>query len=878
MKEKKSNISDIIELVLAVIVPLLALLIGMRDLMMSSNDVYPVTSDAMGHLSKVKYIAECFKEFKIPHWFPNWYNGSTVSQYYPPLSYMIMAPIQMITNNVMVTYKIFCALSIFTGALGVWLFCKKFIGDWCGIFGAFIYCIEPFLLRSLLSAGVLAQGPVFMISPWFLYSVLSYVFNPKRSLWAINTILTALLILSHAMHAYMMSFCMMLILLVFAIFKKIDFKNYVLLGLSIGMGGMITAVWAIQGATRLENPTIPYLLEEATLIYTATLDWYNGINKISGKLYLHLVFLIVGVISAVLYSIANIRKKNGTTDRNDYVEYSLLLFFFTLVFSFGRHLPFFNLIPLYKSLVPGRILSLTAVCTGILCAYLVYRASKIGRYRITGSFLSLSICVLITIGVNPLETHSYTLDVNKTYERIMTKIGKDGSNFDKGRYTWLASVFSWETYFPVIYNFNTTDGWNIEGTPHNTAIWLHNIALVGNCEDYVIKNLLSWNVRSLLVDKSYERLIEKLTKEYHFYGIDGYDRFTVLKNDTPSSYYLRDQRDTTVVGIDGDGLAMTFPWIVRGTRQKLSNKDINEFEEYKTVYFNEPNMESLYDVKNFENLVRELVKKGKTVIIETNSNQNFTLFGVSPHDVVVDQNTVLQLNEKSRFKSDIKSFEFKQRDIAKAYIGLDKVYYTLDKKGGTLTNDIIGEKHIPEGSVYFVGMAMSQYLTSSQIKRSGYSPNNSDYEYYKPIEKIMESVLVIGHPNKEFKPEPFPVIDHQWTYNGGMFEYTSDVDADVVISVTYTPRWEITLDEHKINARSKENLIQVHLPAGTHRVKLHYGMTKYGRIGTAVTFIGFITALLILVWYRRLVNMVYNTMDKVYKKLNINEQHIKSPI
>lgn len=869
MKQKKVDFSFMVEFVTVVVVSLASLMVGMRDLMMASNDVYPITSDAMGHLAKVAYIAECLQQWKLPSWFPFWYNGSTVSQYYPPLSYILMAPIQVATGNVMLTYKIFCFLSIFIGALGVWFCCRKFMGNWCGVFGAAVYCVEPFLLRSLTLAGVLAQGPVFMISPWFLYSVLRYVLNPKRSLWIANAVFTALLILSHAMHAYMMCLCITIILVICAIFRKIDGKKVTMLGLAIAVGGVSTAVWAVQGATRLENPAIPYLLEEAALIYTATLDWYNGVNERSGGLYFHGILFISCAAAALIYTVLNLKKKNRCIHGNVYIGYTILLFLFTVVFSFGKHLPFFGVVPLARSLVPGRILSLTAVCAAVLCAYIVYTVSRIGRYKEIRALMGLIVASAIMLGVNPLGNHSYTRDLNEMYKGIMTKIGGEGGPFDKGRYSWLASVFSWESYFPVIHNFNTTDGWNIEGTPHNSAIWLHNIALVANREDYVIKNLLHWNVRSLLVDKNYEKLLRKLKEEQGFYEVDGYERFSILKSDSPSSYYFEDRRDTAVAGLGGDGMAITFPWVVRGTRQKLSLADIQELRRYKTIYFSQPDMDTRYDVEKFEALVRQLVKEGKTVIVEAGSDQNFPVLGVSSYDVEVDGDTVLHRNENAQFSCAVKSLEFNEAHTSRAYIGLDLAYYILDKKNSTLSSDIIGEKYIEEGKVYFVGMMLSQNLEASYIQRVGYVPEIQGDRGVLPQKEILEAILEIGSPEKEFKPESFPVLRQQWEYNGGEFEYVSDREAEITVSVTYTPHWKITLDGERIPAQSKENLISLRLPSGRHTVKLHYGMTRYGIIGLVITCMGLFMGILIGIGYKRFESRIDQLIGRLGKTLEV---------
>ncbi|MHB8919147.1 MAG: 6-pyruvoyl-tetrahydropterin synthase-related protein, partial [Desulfocucumaceae bacterium] len=152
-----------------------AIIFSMWPVFSAPSNVYPATVDGMGHLTKVKYIADCFKELKWPSWFPYWYNGATVMQYYPPLSYLLLAPIQMIFDNVMITFKFFLFSTQFIGSLGVWYFCHRFIGSWVGIVGGLLYALQPFLLRSLLLSGVVAQGPIYALTPWLLVLTLLFI-------------------------------------------------------------------------------------------------------------------------------------------------------------------------------------------------------------------------------------------------------------------------------------------------------------------------------------------------------------------------------------------------------------------------------------------------------------------------------------------------------------------------------------------------------------------------------------------------------------------------------------------------------------------------------------------------------------------------------
>lgn len=116
------------ELLVAVIIAGLACCAALSNYLFVSNDYYPLTSDAMGHMAKVKYITDCLLRGEFPAWFPYWYNGATVWQYYPPLSYLLMVPVQMMTDNVMLTFKINCFIILFVGSMGVWFF-AAFMSD-----------------------------------------------------------------------------------------------------------------------------------------------------------------------------------------------------------------------------------------------------------------------------------------------------------------------------------------------------------------------------------------------------------------------------------------------------------------------------------------------------------------------------------------------------------------------------------------------------------------------------------------------------------------------------------------------------------------------------------------------------------------------------
>lgn len=876
-----------LELLLALIVAVLASLASFSTLLFCSNDLYPVTADSMGHLTKVRYLAECFSKLEFPSWFPQWYNGSTVMQYYPPLSYIMMAPIEMICHNVTLTYKIFCFFVLFSGGMGIWLFCRKYIGNWCGLFGIIVYCIQPFLTRSLYGAGVLAQGPVFAISPWYVLFILSYCLNPtKLKLFLIST-LTFLLIISHAMHAFMVCFCIACVLFIFVLIKKIKLINFFSLGLSMAIGALIAGYWWLVGATSFETPGVPYLLEEAGLLYTATWDWFLPGEGNKAGLIFGISVSIACIIALLVYLISKHAKLNSENNRY-FVLYNILLTFFTFVFSFGTRIPFFTLVPLYQSLVPGRILSLSSVSAAIACAYLVYSIMRFSKekkilYKIMTSMICIIIMSTILFQLNPYNDKHDAVDINGIYDNVMAMNSGTGEPFDKGRYEWIAPVHSAETYFPVKYGFNTADGWNIEGTSHNRSIWSYNIALLSNCEDYVIKDMLFWNVRSILTLSDRTRLRKALEDSIYSFkyerGENEWNGGVLYTSDVPSSYFLTDKRNSITIGKGSPPVSLEFPFMVKDYSDDISTYSIEELKRYKLLYLVEPPIQTLTQAQQTESIIKELVKCGSTVIVEPSKTQTIPLFNVSAFDINFEGNPQLRKLE-TPFHSSIDKIDFYEKGITRALAGLDDVYYKLYENDGRLQNDIIGAKNIEEGKVYFIGMHLSQYLKSSTILINGYNREET-YPYAEKIKTILNDLFSLTTYNKNFTPESFPVTSSKWDYKGGEFEYSVQSPQEITISESYTPRWKITVDGNPIPVKQRESLIVLDLPAGDHKVALKYGITKYGFVGYMITVFGLLLLILYLCFYHKLTDFyksIGNKLASFFEFIDLFELNKEAPL
>jgi len=178
-----------------------------------------------------------------------------------------------------------------------------------------------------------------------------------------------------------------------------------------------------------------------------------------------------------------------------------------------------------------------------------------------------------------------------------------------------------------------------------------------------------------------------------------------------------------------------------------------------------------------------------------------------------------------------------------------------------LQNDIIGTKRVGKGEVLFLGMHLSQYLKAVYALNLGVPEDIKEYPSCSDeIKTLFEDIFKTYEIERDFWPDPFPVNNVRWNYKGVDFDYSSQAAQEMTISITYTPRWKVTIDGKPSDVGQHENLITLQLPAGGHKVQLKYGLTKYAVIG----YTTLITGLLLLFLFTRYYDINISNLRKLY--------------
>ncbi len=858
----------LLEFMLAVIFSVAASTAAFSNVAFMPTDLFNVTSDGMGHLAKISYLAEHYRQLEFPSWCPFWYNGSTMMQYYAPLGYVIMAGIQILAENVVLTMKWYCLLCLSLGGLGVWAVCRRFIGRWCGLFGVALYCLQPFFSMALFGGGVYAQGVIFLFTPWLLLGVLDFLMQPRGKTFFSVAVLTALLILGHAMHAFMIGLMIAAVALPYALTGKIRFQSYFTLGVSMVIAALICGFWWAVGITGYEAPGVPYLLEEATLLYTASPEWF-----IPGKPSIFKFSLAVQIAVFLAFFIYHYTyRRTWAPDKRQFcVSIMIYLSLFSALFSFGQNLSVLKLIPLIEMLVPGRILNLTAAAGAVAGSYVLYAVMQnYARRPGWARMLKLTVIVCL-VGLSLFELNPFTRiyepkDYDAYYRTYMPRLEGEGEPFEKGRYQWFAPVNSSETYFSTrVYGYNVSDGWNIEGTPHNRTIWSYNIALSSDSEEYVMKDLFFWNVRSVYTRKSYQGLMATLEK-YGFHvsvdpslqtGSDG----ILYTSDKPSSYFVKDSRDCLVIGPGAIAMAHEYPFMVHEYETDLMNYQMAELERYKVIYVIEPVLETVSAVDAFEERIVQLVNQGIHVLIEPSALQRFPLFGVGVNNLKLDAGSTVLRGTGAQQAEEADIILRAGRQFF-SLNGLDEVDYKLYSGQDRAGFDIIGTKQAGQGSVVFIGGRITQYLKSPSYYIWGFQEEDIVPDV-DSLKAIISGLIDRKAHNADFIPNDFEVLSSEWDYRGGAFAYSTEEPGEVTVSVTYTPRWKVTLDGQPIRTRSRENLLVLDLPAGVHRVRMDYGISALGYAGYGISAAGLLLLLAGTLFFRRINNRVKTIASRI---------------
>ena len=813
--------------------------------------------DAVPIFTKTKYIVECLHQGQIPAWFPYWYCGSAVYQYYPPLIYVITSAIEFFADNTNLTLKIYMIAGYSLGGLGVWAICRKYLNHWIGLFAAVFYIMCPYFTISFFYWGQIAQIPIIALAPWYFGSCISFYNNAQRNSWLAVVVLTLLLCTSHVMHGFMIVLSVFVSMLISTFFDKRSISQFCLwiLGTALGVG--LLSFWWLVGVFPLELNNVPSLEPSLNKALTASFswfipdwsDWFENISPGLGSNPVGAYFSLIVVLLSVL-SIVLIQKEEG--EKKSILRLLYINTIFTLIFSFGYHIPLFSLIPFSSRLVPGRILTQTTLVSSILVAYVVVKMMKhIQKGTQLKNFIVVSSVFLVLFSIlNDYKDYISSYRITECNPGVYSAASNGVHLFDKGRISTMQDFHSFDAYYSYIYNLNNVFGWNLEGSVLNDYIKFQGAALKYEDYGYLLKSMNDMNVQYILMDVSHDKGFGEYLAKNSFLKISEMDEVSLYFREE-NSYFYEQKRDCIVIGENSEAFLSDFPWFVNGSDKPLLEYSVNDLQAYQTVYFYQPETNLQSEQKHFERLIESLVEQGKDVYVELGRHelQNAEVFGI--------YTTLVSLSGKQFLRNEVEGTDeyyhtnpYQERLYTLQ--GIDEVFFSL-QSGQTKASDVlIGKKEVGSAYVTFIGGPITDQ--KSLVKGYYGGEDLSSEEYVKKDEVInsaFEYLFLNTDQYTELDLPAFPVKDAKWGIDEFEFSYESEADKRIMISVTYTPRWHAYIGEKELTLEATDKMLSLVVPAGEHTVHMKYIPTGYAKVGVYMSYFSAGMILLMLLYFKR---------------------------
>ncbi|MDO9535407.1 MAG: 6-pyruvoyl-tetrahydropterin synthase-related protein [Bacillota bacterium] len=158
------------------VVPMIfiACTVAMWPVLGAPHDLFPTGVDTVGHLTKVEQLAANWSRLSFADWFPQWYMGATFVQYYAPLSFWLGSLIQLLTGNIMLTFKLFAFACLFLGGIFTSGLAKKFGADpAAGATSGVLYALGFSSLYIVFIDGTLGRALTLPLFPLLLGQMVS---------------------------------------------------------------------------------------------------------------------------------------------------------------------------------------------------------------------------------------------------------------------------------------------------------------------------------------------------------------------------------------------------------------------------------------------------------------------------------------------------------------------------------------------------------------------------------------------------------------------------------------------------------------------------------------------------------------------------------
>lgn len=354
----------------------LSILISFISVISLLNPGLPPTHDGEFHVLRFEQFFKSINQGTLyPRWAEDFNNGYGVPlfNYVYPLPNYVASVTHLLGFSFIDSLKLNMILATITGSVFIFLWSKKYWGDWGALVASTFYAFSPYHLLDIYVRGSVGEVWSLGLMPGLLWSYLSFYETKKTKFLVLSSIFLSLIIFAHNILALVFFvFFIFYALFLFVNKKEVrELKAFLNLSLVSVFGiGLAAIFWLpalfetkyVRGL-QIFDPT-QHFPEVYKLIYSS---WGYGFSGRGIPDQMSFQVGIANVIVMILCLIIFIFKKRNIT-----VLYFIFLFFIFLflITPFSKFI--WNTLPLvFYVQFPWRLLSVLILISSFLAGFLV---------------------------------------------------------------------------------------------------------------------------------------------------------------------------------------------------------------------------------------------------------------------------------------------------------------------------------------------------------------------------------------------------------------------------------------------------------------------------------------------------------------------------
>lgn len=793
----------------------LTVLIGILILLIPLwKEGYPWGSDSWGHLQRAAYMGHTIREYGIwdglfkSAWMPDWYMGDPTQVYYPPLTMWILGLLTALVGNAVAAYRLLITgLLIMLGLSVHHISIRWGARHWQAVFGALLVVGSPYTLRTIFVEGNLPRGLALLPLPWIVWYTEQILSEKKiarpfiflSGLWMLTLV-------AHPMQAAAFAIGIGVYIVARILTNVyIPLRRCLVALLPVGLGLILAAAYLLPAYSHAELANVPSLPQAKIDLFSISLGalFPNQTN---------IEAISLGIAAALCAVIITFRTGS------EYHKALLAAALTCVILAFGPSGGLYRMIPMHESLLPERFLNLSAVFFAMIFATIPPGMWK--RRWLLAAFV-----LVFVIDVVPALRAVHMRPAPPAEVAIARELAKQPPS---GRVANLAypNPNASQIYLnSEVGHHPNVLGWALENTPHQDAIRRLQTAAIRS-PDYLERVLSLWNTDYLVTRYNGAPDDPASPADLGFQQIIQLENLNLWRKQTPSSVVqlLPDNR-MLIIGNNATDWLFAFPFASEGSYADPALYDAEYLSHFTTI-----GLTRLPEDVAIEGALGDWVRSGNTLIVDLSGmseiyGNSYTLDNVHAFPLMLEGEYRAAWPQELGNLPQLMSFSTPEGPwIGATYAGLEEQVAVL--RDGDQTYPLLGYQTVGKGRIWFIGFNLIYYFEQT--------------DQHEQAKALVDYMLADTATNRDLILPELAV--EEWQYNSTTisFQYTSPVAVDVVLSVTYFPRWQASIDRREIAIHNHEHLMQLKLPAGTHTVALEYQPfgTKVAKTGWLVSALG----------------------------------------